>query len=122
MGYECICDYDAPSYFSSRPVKAARRVHRCYECGCRIDPGDPYMRNEGSWYPGEHASYKWCQHCTGLWQWARISVPCFCWEFGNLHENIADMVSDVRHQVPGFFFEYGRRVIAAKRARKPWAA
>ncbi|WP_371422895.1 hypothetical protein, partial [Tardiphaga sp.] len=46
------------------------------------------------------------------------SVPCFCWIYGDLHENVRDLVGEVRHDVPkGFVLEWGRRMIKIQRRR-----
>lgn len=115
MSYDCYCDYDPPEFCAHRMVKA-RKQFRCEECGHRIQPGQLYERTSGKW-DGYFCTFVTCRHCAGLREWARISVPCFCWTYGNVLEDIRDMVAQVRRDVPGFFFEYGRRVIAAKRAK-----
>lgn len=116
MSYDCHCDYDPPEFWSKQDVKAARKEYRCEECGHKIRVGEPYERVNGKW-EGYLDTFLTCQHCVSLREWAKISVPCFCWAHSNLLEDIREMVSEVRHDVPGFFFEYGRRVIAIKRAR-----
>ena len=117
MSYDCHCDYEPAEYFSKRSVKAARKAHVCDECSKPIRPGEPYEYLAGKW-DGWHGQFRICRHCQSLLEWALISVPCFCWGYGNMLQDIADMVAQVRRDVPGFFFEYGRRVIAIKRARE----
>ena len=116
MAYDCSCDYEPPSLYSKRLVKSARKRFFCCECGHTIKPGDSYERITGLW-DGYFDSFVTCRHCASLKAWAIVSVPCFCWAHGNLLQDVRDMVDEVRHDVPGFFFEYGRRVIAAKRAK-----
>ena len=116
MSYECSCDYEPAEYASKRSVKAARKQYSCDECPALIRPGEPYTYIHGKW-DGYHATFRTCRHCQSLLEWARISVPCFCWGYGNLLQDIADMVGEVRRDVPGFFFEYGRRVITIRRQR-----
>jgi hypothetical protein len=115
MTYDaCSCDFDPPEFSETRTVKA-RKPHRCYECRGPIDPGESYQKTAGKW-DGDFCEFKTCALCAELRQWARISVPCFCWTYGELHENVSDMVSEVRADVPtGFVFEWGRRMIAIER-------
>jgi hypothetical protein len=118
MSY-CECDYDdyeGPEFFVMHVVKA-RKPHRCYECGGPIFAKEKYKRSTGKW-DGEVITYRECCGCMEMREWAEISVPCFCCNLlGDLHETIREMVEDVRHTVPGFFFEYGRRYIKLKRRR-----
>jgi hypothetical protein len=93
----------------------ARKQHNCYECRGAINPGESYERAAGKW-DGDFCEFKTCSRCAELRQWAQISVPCFCWTYGELHENIRDMVTEVRPDVPrGFVFEWGRRMIKIER-------
>lgn len=116
MGYGCSCDYDPAEFYRSVDVKSARKEFRCDECGHPIRPRDSYERVTAKW-DGGIATFITCKHCVELRNWAKISVPCFCWAHGSLLDDIKDMVEQVRHDVPGFFFEYGRRLIAAQRAK-----
>lgn len=117
MSYEsCYCDYDPPEWLSTRNVKAARKPHRCDECGVPIKAGEPYEYVHGKW-DGYCSTFHTCMLCAELRQWALISVPCFCWSYGNLHDDVGDMVQETAPDVPGFFMEYGRRMIKIKRAR-----
>lgn len=113
---ECYCDYDPPAWITTREIKAARKPHRCDECGAHIAPGDPYEYVCGKWN-GYVDRFHTCRLCRELRQWAMISVPCFCWAYGNLHDDVREMVREVAHKVPGMFFEYGRRMIQIKRAK-----
>lgn len=118
MSYEaCYCDYESPLYYSARNVTSARRQYKCDECSKPIYIGSTYERTEANWGDG-HETFRTCAYCCSLRKWATISVPCFCWAHGNLLQDIADMVAEVRRDVPGFVFEYGRRVIAIRRARE----
>ena len=116
MGYDCFCDYDPAQFYRRVGIKVARKEFRCDECNHRIRPGDRYERVTAKWDFGI-ATFITCEHCVELRNWAQIYVPCFCWAHGNLLQDITDMVEQVRHDVPGFFFEYGRRLIAARRAK-----
>ena len=113
MSY-CECDYDdnPPRFFSATVVKSARTQHKCCECNGPIMPGETYTRRSGSWYPGEIDTYCECHLCMELRDWAKISMPCFCCNiFGDLHDKVREMVGDVAPKTPGFFVEYGRRMV-----------
>lgn len=117
MTYDsCSCDYDAPEFCDVTTVKA-RKQHKCYECRGPIKPCESYERTAGKW-DGDFCTFKTCELCSELRHWARISVPCFCWIYGDLHENIRSMVEEVWSDVPrGFVFEWGRRMIKIQRRR-----
>lgn len=120
MSY-CDCDYDGdpPKFYRVDRIKRARKQYRCEECRGPILAGEPYRRITGCWYGNEIEVYFTCHLCCELEQWAKISVPCFCSPpFGELHERVQEMVQDVAPTVPGFFFEYGRRMVRIRqRAR-----
>lgn len=131
MTYDCYCDGD-PAEFYHAEMRKARKPHKCYECRCEIPVGETYEHVRGKW-EGDVSTFKTCALCFELRQWALISVPCFCWNFGDLHENVRDMVDGVRRDTPlGFVFEWGRRIIKIQRRkygqhwprmhrkRKPW--
>lgn len=111
--YSCHCDYDAPSFYCAE-TRRARKRHTCYECGSWIHPKETYEHVRGRW-DWDMGSYDTCCRCVEMRQWATISVPCFCWGHGDLHENVANMVEEVRGHVPGFFFEFGRRMVRIRR-------
>lgn len=115
MTYDaCACDYDPPEFFISENRKA-RKPHVCWECRAQIAPGETYEHARGKW-EGDVSTFKTCALCLELRRWAKISVPCFCFYFGDLHENVRDMVAEVRADVPkGFVFEWGRRMIKIER-------
>lgn len=118
MAYDsCSCDYDPPSVHRTNFVKAARKEHHCYECGSAIAVGEPYENTWGVW-DGNVSTFKTCHLCAELRQWAQISVPCFCWVYGDLHENVRDLVSEAREDCPvGFTMEWGRRMIKIQRRK-----
>lgn len=114
--YECSCDADG--YWNVGPtttnVKAARKLWYCAECGCNINPGESYEHIWGVW-DGESTSIHTCVRCVELRRWAIISVPCFCWNASELHEGIRGMVGQVAPHIPGFFMEFGRRMVVIRR-------
>lgn len=117
MSYDCYCDYDPPQWITIRDVKAARKPHKCIECRAAILVGDSYEYVSGKW-DYDQQDFHICKLCVELRQWATISVPCFCWGYGDLHENVREMVSEVRRDVPqGFVFEWGRRTVQIERRK-----
>jgi len=118
MSY-CDCDYDdcdRPAFCEQFMVKSARKQHRCVECDGPILVGESYWKTVGKW--DDLQTFRECVLCLDLRQWAEISMPCFCsYIFGELHERVRDMVTDVAPKVPGFFMEYGRRMIAIRQRR-----
>lgn len=115
MSYDCSCDYDAPEFYH-KETRKARFPHKCGECRGPISPGETYEHVRGKWN-GDIDSYKTCALCVELREWATISVPCFCGSHGNLHDDVRAMVDEVRHGVPGFIFEWGRRMVKINRQR-----
>lgn len=114
---DCNIDYSDRPEFYSEVVRKARKQYVCTECGGPISRGELYMRHAGKW-DGQMAVYCECPACMELREWATISLPCFCaYEFGTLHDRVRAMVSDVRRIVPGFVFEWGRRMIRIERRR-----
>lgn len=117
MSY-CECDWDGnrPQFFTVRYVKKAIKdsKHRCEECNGPICKGESYRRVEGKWYDSID-TYCTCHLCLELEEWAKISVPCFCANVGELHKTVQEMVKDVAPNVPGFFYEYGRRMVAIRK-------
>jgi len=116
MSYDCYCDGNSPAWTRIAKVKSARKSYRCAECGISILPGQPYEKTIGKW-DGDIDVFHTCPLCAELRQWAMISVPCFCWEYGNLHQNVSDMVDAVQHDVPGFDAEWKGRVERIEQAR-----
>lgn len=116
MSYDsCSCDYDQPE-FCNITTRKARKPHTCSECRGPIEPGVTYEYVTGKWE--DVLYFKTCPLCLELRQWALISVPCFCFAYEALHENVRDMVTEVRRDVPrGFVFEWGRRMIVIQRHR-----
>jgi hypothetical protein len=113
----CSCDYAAPE-FMSQNVRTARKVHQCYECGCSIDPGTKYEETFGKW-EGDISHFKTCHLCLEIRDWARISVPCFCWGFGEMLENIQTLVDEARPDMPaGWMFEWGRRMVPIRKRQR----
>jgi RNase P subunit RPR2 len=120
MSYDCYCDYDPASVFSVKTVTARKR-HQCCECRRVINPGETYRYAFGVW-SGDASSLHTCSHCYEIQNFVSISIPCFCWEYGNMiecaEEAIADAYYRAKDEVRGLRTGFYRRVIAGRRAAK----
>lgn len=120
MSY-CDCnydDYEPVEFCTVKDVKAARKQHVCSECRGPIFNGEAYRKHSYK-FSGDMTTNRTCALCCELEQWAKISVPCFCSPpFEGLHEQVREMVEDIAPTVPGFFFEYGRRMVVIRRRRR----
>lgn len=117
MSYSCVCDYDPATFYTKRRVRAARSIHRCEECGRTIYRGEPYEYVVGQW-DDIFGVFHTCVDCVALRDWAVDAVPCFCWGHGSLRDDVREMVLYYSSEIPGFFVEYGRLVIKARRRRE----
>lgn len=115
MSY-CNCEVDDPPQFYVEGTRRARKQHRCVECGGPIPVGTVHRYMSGKW-DSRVETFRECPLCTEVRQWAKISVDCFCSNtFSELHDDCREMVRDLGHLVPGWFMEYGRRVVRIVRA------
>jgi hypothetical protein len=114
MSY-CVCDYDSPKFYVKTSRKA-RKVHRCSECGCHIQPGEQYEHVSGMWDYVD--TFKTCQRCISLRDWVAAHVPCFCWAHGNIREDAIETARHWAHEAPGMLFGTWRREVAIQRHRK----
>ena len=106
----CHCDVNqATVYWPSRPV--ARKTHRCYECGRQIRPGERYERVRGIWSDGP-ATFCTCVWCLAQRDRIEAAAECFCWEHGNLLDNIHCWLDDT--DIPGIRMAIGRLKIERK--------
>ena len=116
---DCYCDYDAPE-FNSTHIRTARKKHRCGECGVDILPGEKYEHVFGKW-DGSVATFKTCEHCHDLRMWTLNNIPCFCWSYGNLHEDAMNAIEYARQSSPeetaGLMFGILRRLVIIRRQR-----
>lgn len=88
----CSCDGDGPSaMWESRPK--AKKRHKCSECRGWIEPGEVYWRVRGIW-DGDARTFAMCADCDGLLSWADDDTDCFCWTFGNVHQDVVDYVGE----------------------------
>lgn len=114
---DCYCDYDMPSVYRARTVKA-RKLYRCEECSGPIVPGEAHEYAFGV-YDGDAFTFRTCERCTDLRQFVKNSVPCFCWAHGNTLQDALEAIEAAydraRKEVRGLFMGYGRLRIAIKR-------
>lgn len=84
----CDCDILSPDVYGEKQVRS-RKKHNCYECRVPIQKGDRYYKISGCW-DGSWNNYKICQDCYDLGKYLQDKEDCFCWEFGNLFQEIRD--------------------------------
>lgn len=108
----CSCDFDGePITFESTAMRKSRKTHMCTECGCSIERGDKYEHVVLGCDGGVYV-FKTCPLCIELRSWAKISVPCFCYSYGDVIERVRLLVDEARDDMPkGWMFEWGRRMV-----------
>lgn len=113
MSSDCYCDYEPATIYQARSVKAARKQHKCEECGRTIEIGQPYEYVFGIW-DGCEGEFKTCRFCCDLRQWVQNNIPCFCWAHGNMIQDAKDAIEDAyrraRGEVTGVQFGFLRRL------------
>lgn len=114
---DCYCDYDMPEFCDVRIVRA-RKQHQCYECRRPILPGEQYEYTSGKW-DGYMDCFKTCEDCRDLRKWVQNNVPCLCWAYGNLHEDLENAIDDACSRAPletsGIKFGFLRRKVLIRR-------
>lgn len=110
---DCFCDtgdYDAPVFYRRADVLMARDIHKCYECGHAILPGESYESVHALWdrYEGPQTIHT-CAWCMDLREWITASVPCFCFLHGYLLEGTEETVDNYAHETTGLRFGFLRR-------------
>ena len=114
----CECWHDSVAEFMTQRIKTALKQHGCYECGCSIEPGTKYEETAGKW-DGDFSTFRTCHLCLEVRNWAQISVPCFCWTFGEMLENVQGLVEEARRDMPpGWMFEWGRRMVPIRKRQR----
>lgn len=71
----CNCDYDPPTFYESRTVRA-RKPHRCCECLRTIEKGESHEYAKGLWH-GRFKNFRTCQTCLAIVKAAEVSCYCF---------------------------------------------
>ena len=102
--------------FYTVETRHARRQHRCCECGLTIEKGESYQRATGKW-EDEIRTYKTCQRCLDLLNFVKAHVPCVCWYFESMREDILAAARDYAEEAPGLLFGAYRREIKIRRNR-----
>ena len=119
MSYYCECDYDLPSLFKKYIVKSARKDHQCCECQRTIKLGETYEYTFGVWN-GVAQTFKTCEQCQEIKHWAiesyEESNDCFCWHYGRMLSDVREYANEIARDVPGITMQWGRRMIAIRRA------
>lgn len=115
MDYQsCYCDYDPPEFYHRKETAAAKKEHKCTECGCIIKIGESYERVRGKW-EGCISTFKTCSDCWELRD-ALDEMPCFCWAYGGMLEDAVTQFQEADFS-PGLRFSY-LRILAKHRCNK----
>lgn len=113
---DCYCDFDGPSFFSETHPKA-RKTHKCYECGRRIEAGETYSRVWGIW-DGRMDTHGTCRQCCALRDYVKSNVPCFCWAYGSLRDDAMETLREYSSELPGMWFGGARLYVRANKIRR----
>lgn len=112
---DCWCDYE-PAEWVSKKMHVARKEHRCEECGRPIHPGERYEYTCGKW-EGDVSVFKVCPRCLAIRAYVTDHVPCFCWAYGNMRDDAKNTIEEYAPELPGLWFGWARREVAATRIR-----
>lgn len=114
----CYCDYDdiQPAFFR-RSTPVAKQQHKCISCGRAVMPGEKYERCAGKW-EDRVSSHATCCRCLAVRDYVEAHIPCFCWYYETLLEDAIEHIREAlwQEEVPGMWMEFGRLVVAARRA------
>lgn len=110
----CYCDDGVLPDFYHKECRKARKAHRCYECGCKIERGEVYEYVRGKW-DDDPISMHTCPDCVRLRD-AFCEMECFCWLHGSLLDDVETQFQDADFS-PGLRYAY-LRIVAAHRWRK----
>lgn len=113
MSY-CDCGHDMPTVHHAS-MRTAREQHQCGECGVGIMPGERYEHVWGVW-DGIPETQKTCARCLDLRDWVTAHVPCVCWQYGNMRDDVMSAIDDYSpSETPGLRFGALRREVAIRR-------
>lgn len=94
MSLTCGCDAESPEFVeTTHPT--ARKTHKCYECGRRIEAGEAYERTAGKW-DGEFYVFKTCEQCEDLRD--SLSALGFCPAFGEVRADHREYIETYQPQ------------------------
>ena len=108
---DCVCDYDQPDWSRIERRKAAKD-HKCGECGRPIQKGERYEFSTGQ-YDGFISRHRTCSRCLEVRRYVQEHVPCFCWLYSDMLNIARETVAEYAHELPGLYFGWARRHIAA---------
>jgi len=104
---ECYCESSSPDFYH-KTMRTARKKHTCYECGCKINPGENYEDLWASW-DSDPCKIRTCIDCTTIRD-ALSEMGCFCWLHGSLLDDIALQFQEANF-TPGLRYAYLRLLV-----------
>lgn len=118
-----IDDADYCSVYRSKDIKAARKEHKCTECGRVIRIGESYLYTFLV-YDGVAEHYDVCQHCHVATDW--LNRNCHGFLFHGVYEDIAQHTEGVfalglRRLLYGMSRQWKRRGILMPLPKAPSA-
>jgi len=81
------CDGEIPDVYNARRIMAARKEHKCHECGRTISPGEPYESVQ-MLVCGEWDGFNTCNDCLSL----RDALFCGEWYHGGVLSDVEAFV------------------------------
>lgn len=114
---ECYCDYESTLQMAKTATPVARKAHRCTECRGPIAPGEKYEYVTG-FGDGRFEKFKVCQRCQALRAYVVAHVPCACWGYGAMIEDLLETAQNWAREAPGLLFGAYRRKVLIDRARR----
>ena len=75
--------------------------------------GDTYELVTGTWGGGPESTYRTCARCIAVKQYVLEHVPCWCFAHGNILNDARDTIEYYAPELPGLWFGWARRHIAA---------
>lgn len=91
---------ERPDVYSGTYIKAARKSHKCSECGRTIEAGEPYQR-AFMVYKDHPDTFQTCQHCMIGQGW--LGDNCGGWMHGRLIEEMDEHIQEYRDIAFGLY-------------------
>jgi hypothetical protein len=85
----------------------ARVAHTCTECHNTIDVGTLYEKVWGVW-EGDMHTFSTCSQCFDIREFIRDNVPCVCYRYGDIWEDILENAREYSSEVPGMWVKVAR--------------